>query len=84
MRPGEGSLHMAKQLALQQRFRQRATIDDDERFLSSITGQVNRFRHQFLARAALPLNQDGRGTIRHEPDHLEDFPHRRTRADQPA
>src|SRR5688572_13837273 len=51
MRPGKGPLHMAEQLTFQKRFRQRAAIDDDKRFLSSIAGSMDRFRHQFLAGA---------------------------------
>ena len=49
--------HMAKQLALHQRFRQRRAVQADQRARGAWRGRMQRLRHQFLADAGLAHDQ---------------------------
>ena len=58
-RPGERALLVAEKLAFNQVFRHGGAIDPDERGGGPGALPVKRPRHQFLARPALPGDQDG-------------------------
>ena len=53
LRPGEGALLVAEQLALQQRLRDGGTVEGQERRLGPRAVLVDGAGHQLLARAAL-------------------------------
>src|SRR6185369_14300707 len=59
-RARERSLHVTEELALEQRLRDRAAVDRDEGLVRAHTRAVDRTREQFLARAALALDQHAR------------------------
>ncbi len=81
---GEGAFFMPEQLAFEQRGGQRRTVDGDEGALRARAELVDGACHQFLAGAALPLDQHGGARGRHLADHLEDFLHGRRLADDTA
>ena len=70
-RAGEGALHVAEQLALQQALRQRAAVDREERALGPGGQLVDVARDDFLAGAALALDQHRRVGGRHLLGELE-------------
>src|SRR5205814_8736828 len=57
-RPGEGAATMAEELALEERLRQRRTVDGDEGLAGPRARRVDAARHQLLAGAGLALDQD--------------------------
>src|SRR3989304_4229038 len=73
LRLREGSLAVAEELALQERFRDRSAVEGDERLPFSAPPEVEKARHQFLPGAALPGDQH-RGVVilylSRRPDHL--------------
>ena len=77
---GEGPLHVAEQLALQQRLRQRRAVDGDHRGVLAAAGVVERACDSLLAGAALPGDQDRGVRIGHSLDELPDRLHRRALA----
>ena len=58
-RAGERAALMTEQLALEERVRDRAAIDDDEWLLAACRQAVDQPGHQLLAGSALALNQHG-------------------------
>ena len=74
-RAGERALFVTEQLALHQRFGQRRAIDGDERPVAPRAQVMNGARHQFLARAAFPVDQHRRLGGRHLPDQRENLLH---------
>jgi hypothetical protein len=81
-RPGERSLYVAEELALDQVLRDGRTIDLDERHRLSLAVLVDRIRHQLLARAALPADEDVCPGARHFKRGADDFFDRRRVPDQ--
>src|SRR5256885_11455017 len=79
---GEGPPHMAEQLALKQGFRQRAAVDGDEGSVPTGAVVMDRPGDQFLARPALPTDQDGAGGLRHLADQGKDLLHALAGADE--
>src|SRR5208282_2639272 len=75
LRAGEGALFMPEKFAFEERLRQSAAVNGDQRVKLSRAGLMDRTRHQFLPGAALPRDQHGsvRGTNRL--DGLEDLAH---------
>ena len=69
-RPGERSAYVAEQLALEQRFRDRGAIDDDEWFSRAHAPGVNRARREFLPCAVFSEEQDGGLGGRHPRERL--------------
>src|SRR5262249_47738628 len=61
----KGALLMPKELAFEQILRNGATVDRDERFVLAIAAVVERPRDEFLARTALPVDEDRAVSIRH-------------------
>ena len=55
----EGTLFVTKQLRLEQRLRDRRTVDRDERAIGAWAQRVQRSRKQFLPRSALALEEHG-------------------------
>ena len=74
-RPGEGSLDVPEQLALQQPFRDRRDVDRDEAALRARAEPVERARHQLLSRSAFPLDHDARAPGRDARHHLVHLEH---------
>ena len=73
-RAGERSLHVAEERGLEQVGRHRPGIDRNERFVAPRRVQVNGFGDDFLAGAALALQQHGRaavGDLRHQVENLQ-------------
>ncbi len=66
---------MSEQFALQQVFLQRAAVDDDDGLVRARAQLVDQAREQFLARAAFPLDQDGRPAGRHAAGHVDELHH---------
>ena len=56
---GKGSTFVSEQLALDQGFGDRRAVDGYERSVSARTVEVDRLRYEFLAGAALALDEDG-------------------------
>ena len=79
---GEGTTLVAKQLALEQRFRQAAAVDGDEVALASRARLVQAARDEFLAGAGFALDQHVGGAVGEPGDHLPDALHREGVADQ--
>ena len=72
---GERSLHVAEELAFEQRLRQRAAVDREERPVGAQRRVVDVARQHLLAGAALAADQHGRVGRRHhlgEPEHVEE------------
>ena|SRR3954465_10968420 len=67
---GKGSLFMAKKFALNQVLGNGRAVHLDERRVRAGTLAVKRPGHEFLARAALALDEDGRLSARHFADEL--------------
>ena len=82
LRAGERALFVSEEFAFQQRLRQSAAVNDDQRMKSSRAGVMNRPRHQFLPGAAFPGDQHRsfRGTNRL--NGVEDLVHGAALADQ--
>jgi serine/threonine protein kinase len=81
---GERALLVPEQLALDERRRNRAAVDDDERSALARTRLMNRFGEQRLARSGLALDQNGRVGAGNPRQRLEDAPHRDRPANRPA
>src|SRR5208282_4349791 len=65
--PGERAPRMAKQLRLEQRFRNGSTVYRDESFRRPRTQLMQRACHEFLAASRSTDDQHGGGTRSHEP-----------------
>src|SRR5215467_1862679 len=76
----EGALLVTEQLALQQGLGDGAAVDGHEGTGVPWAVGVHGTRHQLLARAALPLAEDGGVGLGHALDHREDVAHLRGRA----
>jgi len=72
---GVSAFFMSEQFALQQVFLQRAAVDDDDGLVRARAQLVDQAREQFLARAAFPLDQDGRPAGRHAAGHVDELHH---------
>ena len=83
VRPGEGALLVAEEFAFQERLRDRAAIDGDERPVSASAPLVNGPRGHFLARPALPQQQNGGVGGGHLTNGLEDRPNSRAGTHHP-
>ena len=73
---------MAEQLTLDERFRNGCAVQSDEGALPPAAIIVKRLGYQFLSRAALASDQDGRAAIGDLFDLDVDILHRRALADQ--
>ena len=74
---------MSEQLALQQRFRDRRTVDRNERFLVAITDRVNRTCRQLFTGTRLTADENRDVTLSGKPQSSKDFLHRSTATDEP-
>ena len=83
-RPGEGTLLVAEQLALHERFRKRRAVERDERLVPASRQPLDCPRHQLLARAARAADEHGRLARRDLADLLVDGPHLAAVPDQVA
>ena len=83
-RPGEGAAHVAEQLGLEQRLRNRCAVDANERLTRARARAVNRARNNFLPSAALTRDQDGGIVLGDAGDELERLAHRGACDDEPA
>ena len=81
---GERAAHVAEQLGLEQRFRQRAAVERDERPVAPRRVEVDGARHQLLARARLAGDQDRAGGGGDGLDEPEDRRHHLAAADDVA
>ena len=81
---GEGAAHVAEELALEQRVRERPTVDRDEAGAGAAAVPVQRRRDELLPGAALALDEDGAARRGDARDRLVDFDHRRAAADKDA
>jgi len=72
---------MPEQLALHQAFRNRRAIQFHERVVLAGAAVMNRACHQFLAGAALTLDEDCRVGLSHHFNRVEDLFHRRALAE---
>ena len=59
--PGEGPPDVAEEFAFEERLRDRPATDDDERAFGPLAPAVQGAGDQLLARAGLPVDQDGAG-----------------------
>ena len=75
--PGERTVHVPKQLALQQALAQRPAVDPHEGAGGPVAEMVNRRRDQFLARSRFAQQQDGGVAAGHAPRGPIHFFHRR-------
>src|ERR1051326_6120480 len=80
----ERALLMAEDLRLDQRRRDRAAVEGDERFVAPARKRVDRVRHDLLARARLADDEDVRVGVRDHLDLFEELLHPRGLADQVA
>src|ERR1051326_392037 len=78
----ERALLMAEDLRLDQRRRDRAAVEGDERFVAPARKRVDRVRHDLLARARLADDEDVRVGVRDHLDLFEELLHPRRLADQ--
>ena len=62
-RSGKSSLFVTKKLALDQRGHQRSAVDGDKRTIAKGPAEMHCPGHQFLARAAFPVDEHGRPCI---------------------
>ena len=72
---------VAEQFALDQRLRDRGTVDGDERFAAPRAVVMERASHQLLAGAALADDKHGAASVSHQADLLEQGTHRCTLPD---
>ena len=82
VRPGEGALLVAEQLRLEDRLRERRHVDREEGAVAPVAGDVDGPRHELLSRAALPVDEHGRGRAGHLVHDAEDLLHAPVGADQ--
>ena len=83
-RAGEGPLHVAEELALQQVLVERRAGDADERPGRAARAGVDRLGDALLPRPALPQDHHGRVGLRHERDGPVELLHHRVAPDQAA
>ena len=74
-RPGEGALHVAEEVRLEQVVGQAARVDHDEGLVGPRAVGVDRLGHQLLAGAALAHHQDRGARRRRLGDQAEDLLH---------
>jgi len=84
VRPGEGALLVAEQLALDERLGNRRAVERDERAGPARRVVVDRLGDELLADAALPEDEDGAASRRHLDDLPADALHPRRAADHAA
>ena len=82
--PGEGSLLVAEELALEEALREGRAVDLDEGPSRARREVVDGVRHELLAHAALARDEDARLGGGHAPDEVEDLLHAGARADDGA
>ena len=82
--PGERALHVAEELALQERLGERRAVDGDERAAGARARRVDGARERALARAGLADDEHRRLGVRHARGDVEDLAHRRALRDQAA
>ena len=75
LRIRECPAHVAEELRLEQRLRDRGAVDRHERPTGSAAARVKSARHELLARAALPCNQDGHLGVGNAAEHVHDMSH---------
>ena len=80
---GERAAHVAEQLGLEQRLRQRAAVDRDEPLVAARAVVVDRARDQLLAGAGLAVDQDRARRRGDRRQHLEQLAHDAALSDQP-
>ena len=68
---GKGPFHVSEELALQQRFRQRAAVDRNKGHARPRTVRMNGPGHEFLPGSAFPADQHVALGVRHLTDDLE-------------
>ncbi len=73
---GEGALRVTEELALEERFGDRAAVHRDEGFLRARAGIVHEARDELLAGAALAGEQHSAGVARHFASDVERGAHR--------
>ena len=83
-RAGEGALHVAEEVRLEEVRRQVAGVDGDERLVGSRRVLMERPRHELLAGAALAVDQNRGAARRRLHDQVEDLLHPRAAADDLA
>jgi len=71
----EGALFMTEQFTLQKIFRDRAAINGNQWVVPAGAVEMDRLGHQFLARAALAVNQNGTVRVGDLLDRTEHFLH---------
>ena len=71
------SFFMPEQFAVDQRIGNSSAVDLDERSVHAGRGPIQRFRHNFLARAAFSEKQDRALLTGYLPDHVRDLFHSR-------
>ena len=79
--PGERTLHVAEQLALEQRFHDGRAVEHDVAAGSHRAEPVERAGDQVFTRPGLPRDQQRPIVRSHAPDAPEHFPHLRAAAD---
>ncbi len=77
---GEGALHVAEEVRLQEVVRERPGVDDDEGLVRARGVGVDGLGHQLLARSALADHEDGRARGRGLRDQAEHLLHARALA----
>jgi len=77
LRAGEGALHVAEQLRLEERLGERPAVERDERVAAAGAPGVQGARDELLARAALARDEHGGGAVGHRLDHADHLAHRR-------
>ena len=83
-RAREGAAHVPEQFAFDQRGYQRSAVDGNERLVAEDAGEVNRLRHQLLARAAFAQNQHRMRALCGFPDDAVELFHLRRAPDDVA
>src|SRR5207247_11375301 len=79
--PCERAFFVSEELALQQGFTQRGTVDGEKRLVRPRTVLVDRARRHLLSRPSLSPNKNGRARRRDSGDKLVDLAHSRAFAD---
>lgn len=83
-RPGEGTAHVAEELALEEVGGERRAVEGPKRAVAPRGEAVERLRHQFLAGARLPADEDRVVAGGHPLDHAEELLHRGIGGDNPV
>lgn len=84
LRAREGAFHVTEQLGFDQRGYQGGAVHGSKRLVVARPGEMNGARHEFLAGAAFPENQDGIVVLTYLFDQPVHLLHPGRSADQPA